>query len=327
MHMRVSPAMGLALLLTVHCGDSDESAGSASAGGNAVGGATTSSGAAGGGGGAAPGASDYCETIVDFFCDFYLRCGRMAVSSVEQCRPRFLESCNSQFEGRYVDLANAGLLSLDADGLSACEAHLDTVACEQQIFELQGPCASIWRGSQPAGAPCGLDVEFFVCEPASECVLGLDLCGECRALVAIGGDCSGADTACGSAAFCDAGSCRARKQNGEACGPDDRCMAGSGCAGGLCSGPSFVTLGESCGNDRRCPYLSACIAGVCSATAGIGESCGSDLECENDFCGDAGNCEAPHANGQSCASSGQCQSGLCEASVCRALPSACIAGM
>jgi hypothetical protein len=328
MRGRIVVAMALSLGLGLHCGDAEESsASSGSSSGN--GGNTASSSAATGGSGGASGslaASEYCESIADFFCDFYLRCGRMAVNSVAECRPRFLDSCNGRFESRYVDLEGAGLLSLDADGLAACKAHLDAVACEQQIFELDGPCARIWRGHQPTGGPCAIDVEGFVCDATSECVLALDLCGTCRTIVALGADCSGADTTCGRQAFCDNGLCRARKANGEACGPDDRCMTGSGCQAGTCTGPSFVAAGSACDNDRRCPYLTTCSGGVCSATSALGDGCSTHTECESDLCGGSGSCEAPRANGQACAERAECQSGLCEAGSCRALPGACIAG-
>ena len=113
------------------------------------------------------GAVDYCEAIEPFFCDFYVRCGRMAVADVASCKDAFLTSCNAVFEPRYVELEAAGLLALDLDGIAACEAHLETVACDQQIQELDGPCGTMWVGQQPAGASCGLDVEFFVCAPGN----------------------------------------------------------------------------------------------------------------------------------------------------------------
>ncbi len=98
-----------------------------------------------------PQAADYCESIVDSFCAFYLRCGRMDVDSVEACHAPFLESCNAVFEPQYVELEALGLLSLSEEGLAACEQHLADVACEQQIFELTGPCSQIWAGTQAAG--------------------------------------------------------------------------------------------------------------------------------------------------------------------------------
>ena len=52
-------------------------------------------------------AVDYCESIVDFFCPFYLRCGRIAESDLASCRQTFLETCNAVYEPRYVALEAA----------------------------------------------------------------------------------------------------------------------------------------------------------------------------------------------------------------------------
>ena len=83
-------------------------------------------------------AIDYCEAIEPFFCAFYVRCGRMDVATTAACKASFLASCNEVFEPRYVDLEAAGLLSLDADGIERCRQHLASVACDQQIQELDG---------------------------------------------------------------------------------------------------------------------------------------------------------------------------------------------
>ena len=48
--------------------------------------------------------TNYCETTVDMFCSFYLRCGRIAADSSEDCRQVFLETCNERFEPIYVSL-------------------------------------------------------------------------------------------------------------------------------------------------------------------------------------------------------------------------------
>ena len=62
------------------------------------------------------GAGDYCEAIEPFFCQFYLRCGRMDVETAAECKEAFLTGCNGIFEPRYVDLEVAGLLTLDIAG-------------------------------------------------------------------------------------------------------------------------------------------------------------------------------------------------------------------
>ena len=268
-------------------------------------------------------ASDYCESISDFFCDFYLRCGRMHAADKAECLSNFNESCNSKFEGAYVDLEEQGFLRLNADGLAACEAHLDEVACERQVYELAGPCGGLWEGLVPAGGSCGLDVEFFVCDSQSECVLGLDFCGTCRPLVERGAACVPGESTCGAAGFCDEGVCKARKENGEACGEADRCFAGSSCDAGFCTGPDFVALGDDCDRDNRCPYMSECIAGTCQVAVLQGEACSASQPCGTGFCGE-GVCRAPLADGSLCTGASQCSSGLCREGTCNPRPSACL---
>lgn len=270
-------------------------------------------------------ASEYCESIVDSFCDFYVRCGRMDVPSAEACHEPFLASCNTSFEPQYVALEEAGLLTLSEDGLMACEQHLADVACEQQVFELTGPCGEVWAGTQGAGESCGLDVEYFVCDPSAACTIGLDFCGTCETVREPGEDCTAEGTTCGPEGFCEAGTCRARVPNGDACTPDDRCMAGSACTDGVCEGPTFVERGDPCGPTQRCPYLTACVAGVCTTTAGLGEACSAATPCEVGFC-DAGTCTAPRDNGEACAGNVECSSGLCVEDACTPRPSSCIAG-
>ncbi len=268
------------------------------------------------------GASDYCEAIEPFFCEFYVRCGRMDVATAAECTEPFLASCNLAYEPRYIDLEAAGLLALDTDGIEACRQHLATVACDQQIRELDGPCADMWRGTQTAGESCGFDVESFVCAPTTECVLGLDLCGDCRQVVAVDGTCTPGTDTCENDAYCDNGTCRARVRNGDPCGTGDRCMTGSLCEMGGCTPPSFVARGETCDLRHRCPYLTRCSGGTCQPTAALDESCANDGSCELGFCD--GVCQAPRANGQPCTRPAQCSSGLCDAGTCQARPSACI---
>jgi hypothetical protein len=268
-------------------------------------------------------ASDYCESISDFFCDFYLRCGRMHASDKSECLVNFNESCNSKFEGAYQNLDDEGFLELDPEGLAACEAHLDDVACAEQVFELSGPCQRVWKGLVPVGGSCGLDVEFFVCDSQSECVLSLDFCGTCRQVIEIGGTCIPGDTTCGAAGFCEAGTCRARKKNGKVCDETDRCYAGSSCTEGSCRGPDFVALGDACDREHRCPYMTECISGTCELAVLQGEACSSAIPCGTGYCGE-GVCKAPHPDGSACMSPGECRSGLCSSGICTARPSACL---
>lgn len=266
-------------------------------------------------------ASQYCESIAPFFCDFYLRCGRMIASSPEECHVNFMASCHSKYEAAYVELEAQGYMNLSPEGLALCKEHLDAVACDQHISELSGPCAQIWTGHQSVGESCALDAEYFVCDATSECVLGLDFCGTCRELVPLGGTCTPSDNTCGTDGFCSDNLCLARKRNGEACGDDDRCLIGSSCLAGQCVGPSFVTLGETCDRKHRCPYMSECIDDTCQAAVLIGAACDATTTCAAGYCD--GVCKDPLATGASCSVGRQCQSGLCVDSKCQARPSAC----
>lgn len=268
-------------------------------------------------------ASLYCETIAPFFCEFYLRCGRMNVDTTAACETNFLESCNSKYEGAYVELEQLGFLQLSQTGIDACELHLESVSCEEQIFELSGPCANIWSGNQEVGEACGLDSEFFSCNESSECVLSLDFCGTCRELVPLAGACTPGEQTCGAAAFCEEGTCIARKVNGEVCGDQDRCVAGSSCDQGRCTGPQFVTLGDACDRANRCPYLTECISGRCETAVLQGESCDAQTTCATGYCL-SGTCVAPQPNGNSCTGASQCRSLLCRNDQCQARPSACM---
>lgn len=271
-------------------------------------------------------ADEYCERIVSFFCPFYVRCGRMAgVSSVAACEGVFLEQCNATYEPRYVDLEEAGLLVLHEEGIEACAAHLEQTACEAQVRDLDGPCGEMWRGTQPAGGTCAFDVESLVCAPGTACSLGLDLCGECRAIVPLGAPCGSAATApvnCGAAASCVDDRCVGHVALGDPCASGERCALGTQCIGGVCQGPVYVDLNEPCDQLRRCGYKSHCEGGVCVADALLGESC-AETNCASGYCAVDERCEERSAPGRPCSTSAQCDSGLCQGGVCRSLPGTC----
>lgn len=268
-------------------------------------------------------ADQYCESIVDFFCAFYLRCGRMAVADQATCRPVFLEACNARYQPSYAALEAAGLLTLSSSGIERCRAHLDGAACDQVQLEMQGPCSAMWSGTQTAGEPCGFDVETFTCAPGTVCVVDLSLCGVCTAVVADGDSCAGDDLACASDSFCnEEGLCAARKHAGEACAAGDRCVLGTICDNAVCAGPSYATVGAACDFDTRCPYASRCLGGTCVATAALGASCEPLVPCDSGWC-DSGSCAPLIAQGDSCSDDEQCQTGSCAAGSCAALPSAC----
>ncbi|OGQ25585.1 MAG: hypothetical protein A2138_04185 [Deltaproteobacteria bacterium RBG_16_71_12] len=272
--------------------------------------------------GSAP-ADGYCEAIADFFCAFYLRCGRMAVADEAACRPVFLEACNGRYEPSYLALEAAGLLTLSAAGIEQCRAHLESAACDDVQLELQGPCSAMWVGTQPAGAPCGFDVESFTCAPGTACVVDLSFCGVCTAMAADGASCAERDITCGADSFCgETGLCTTRRRVGETCGSGDRCVLGTTCTDTVCTGPSYTTVGEACDFDTRCPYASRCLDGTCVAAVGLGQSCGPTAPCDSGWCDD-GTCAPFIAQDEACTDGDQCQTGVCSGGTCAAHPSAC----
>lgn len=278
-------------------------------------------------------ASDYCESIAPLFCPFYVRCGRMAVDDVDACLAVFAEACEPTFEARFLPLADAGLLSLSAEGLDTCAASLETVACDEQFFELEGDCLGIWEGHVEAGGACGLDAENFVCAPGTTCTLDLSFCGECRTVLALGDVCrvpdGSEDTiagACGPAAVCgDDDVCVGRPVVNEACGAETPpCALPARCGDdGLCHHPEIVGVGDACDSQHRCPYRSACRDSVCSATAGLGERCLVDGDCDAGAC-EASVCVELLAAGAACARPTQCARGRCTEGICDGFDPICI---
>lgn len=270
-------------------------------------------------GGPPPVAADYCERTVDDFCDYYLRCGRMAVDDVATCHTVFLERCNAVYEPRYRTLEERGVLALSADGLDACAEHLQTVACDQQIGDLDGACAQLWTGLTPAGGACAPGVESLVCAEGTTCVLGLDLCGSCEATVATGATC-GDGLRCQAADSCLDGVCVARGRPGDACDVVP-CALGARCVDNLCQVPDIAGLGDTCDAFHPCAYASVCTGGTCNAVAWLGQSCDTTTPCGSGWC-DAGTCAALFDDGVSCERGDQCVSGLCDGT-CSALPGVC----
>ncbi len=269
-------------------------------------------------------ADDYCERSVDFFCDYYVRCGRMAVADVAACRVAFLETCNARYEPHYAALEAAGWLRLSRLGLEACAAHLATVTCSAQIFDLDLGCAQVWQGRRPAGAACGLGVESFICDADATCVIGMDFCGTCRAAAVIDAPCGG-ELTCEAAARCIEGTCRERVPPGSACDATTPCKVGSSCQDGRCADYVVVALDEACDASRRCPYLSQCVSGVCRATGLHDAPCDAQRPCAAGRCVQ-GLCVDFLDPGATCSASAECRSGRCVNQRCDDYLSACVSG-
>jgi hypothetical protein len=257
------------------------------------------------------GASDYCEATVTMFCPYYLRCGRMAVDSLEACERTFLEACNARYEPLYADLEARGLLKLSAAGIEQCRSRLESVACEAQIFDLDG-CSDVWLGQAKLGEACGPGLESFICGEDATCLIDLSFCGKCVPLAG-DGPCD-LERRCPETSVCRDGVCVARASTGEACDEARPCVLGASCDE-VCKPPEVVGLGETCGGERRCPYKAACVSGRCAPLALIGEACGGEVGCASGYCDD-GRCRAFEGPAERCESDVQCQSGRCDGGLC-----------
>ena len=268
-------------------------------------------------------ATDYCETAVDLYCPYYLRCGRLAVETEAECRTAFLEVCNARYEPHYAALEDRDSLKLSRPGVESCRRHLESVACELQIFDLDGPCAGMWVGQDSAGVSCGLGIESFVCDESSTCVIGLDLCGTCEAALPVGATCGDGDR-CRPPGHCADGTCTPDVAVGSACSGEPPCVSGAWCEAGTCVSPAIVALGDTCDTTHRCPYKSVCSGGECVGLPLLGEDCARTTGCASGWCDD-GTCVALKADGESCDSPIECGSGVCDAT-CGTLPGVCFEG-
>lgn len=268
--------------------------------------------------------TDYCEATADAFCGFYLRCGRMAVPDEASCKVAFLQGCNGLYEPLYADLANRGLLSLSSNGVQACQSHLSTVACDQQVFDLDGPCGQMWTGQTSEGEACGPGLQSFVCHDATTCVLDLSFCGTCKPLAGPSETCD-VDHRCRPSEHCEAGACVPRITPGAACDQDIPCVLGTGCVEGVCAADLIVGVGETCDAGRACAYKSDCSNGVCVGSSLNGETCSGvgSGECNSGWC-DAGTCQPRAQAGQGCTDGDGCISGNCIAGSCGTIAFSCL---
>jgi hypothetical protein len=265
--------------------------------------------------------SSYCHEIVDFFCPYYVRCGRIVSNNVDACRPLFLEMCQSRFQKEFEALAGANLITLSRRGIDACHAHLDDVRCEDQLQDLDGACSAMWVGKQPQGSPCGFDVESLVCAPSTSCKLDLSFCGTCTTTVAAGEACDG-NVACAAGSSCDGTTCAPLKAVGATCADGERCVLGAFCQNNVCAGPAYMQVGQTCDQLHRCPFGSACQQGSCRLSAGLDQSCSGGVACHSGTCTD-GTCKGLLDAGEGCDGGAQCVSGICQQNQCAPIPGHC----
>lgn len=268
--------------------------------------------------------SDYCELSAEAFCQFYLRCDRVAADNMQACQAMFLQSCNQNYEPIYSALGQQGLLSLSPSGLVACQQHLASVPCDHQLLDLDGPCAGMWQGHVGQSGLCGAGIESFVCNASNSCVVGLDLCGTCQPAATTGEAC-GDDLRCVYPDSCVDNTCLGGAFPGASCDAEQRCISGASCRNGVCIARQFVGIGEVCDNDHRCQYGSACVSGHCVQQSFLGEACGDLRPCMSGSCDPQTSICVPRLDpGEVCSRHDACRSGQCASSRCTELVSACL---
>ncbi|MDC3960665.1 hypothetical protein [Polyangium jinanense] len=229
-----------------------------------------------------------------------------------------------------------GLVTYDPTAGRACVEAVRAYACDTRATSLKSisdACAGMFVGTVREGEACLLAEECAgdsFCDtsmPTGGGVCTLGVCKKRPALVAVGGDCT--TNPCVASAYCDQAAmpftCKARKDNGDACDAVDQCKDGMRCdvggnpqtcyllqnRGGQCN-PSLqqgacVRFDDYCHpTDRKCVQLP-----------GDGTACTMDNEClQYAFC-DNGTCKRKAIEGEACMDDGNCLGTLrCNEMVC-----------
>lgn len=309
--------------------------------------------AACGGGSSSVNLADYPDELHEAFCKYYERCGM--IEDVDTCLAtnigtRFRTSASEQ------GAITAGKLKFDKGAASKCADALaardcDVTSASARLFP--APCFEVTVGVQGDGEACAVNDECQsnlcdvpVCDGAccqGSCV-GAAPAGPAR----VGESCASAR--CEDNAYCDEGTCVARKNAGAACIFADDCQFGLDCVDAECAAlptldqpcegacrdagtrcdratakcAKVALAGEACAMTSDCSPFYVCDPGTKTCVAGLalGATCtkASASRCAGDgaFCevrpGDAtGICSLPIALGQPCATNNSCDSLTCDA--------------
>ena len=130
-------------------------------------------------------------------------------------------------------------------------------------------------------------------------------CGGC----AVGKLCGNADSNCVATAYCDAGTCAAKKNNGTSCMANNECTSAA-CADTVCCSSACGSLCEACTTAK-----TGQPSGTCSP---VTVNTDPDTECAGnggtDVCDGSGACAK--AKGTACGAAGECATGNCVDGFC-----------
>jgi len=266
-------------------------------------------------------------------CEQYVRCGLMPDSAT--CDATLGDS---QETLQLLNDAVGGRVTYDAAGGRTCVEAIRARACDNRSGTLKTmgeACDGMFVGTVPEGGPCLLAEECSgksycdtsMCMGGGVCCLGA--CAKQPGLVAVGGDCT--TNPCVESAYCDESAmpftCKARKDNGEACDGLDQCKDGMRCdvsgnpqtcyllqdRGGQCN--PALEQGACFRYDDYCDPTER----KCKQLPGDGKPCTDDNKCIGYAYCDNGTCKKRPVAGEACPDGGpkclgtlRCNNMVCE---------------
>ncbi len=272
------------------------------------------------------------DELAQATCEQYVRCGltpdKATCDATQGDQQETLQLLTDAVLGRVTYDPAAGRACVEAIRARACDIRSSTTKA------FIAACEGMFVGTIPEGEACLLAEECAgksycdtsMCMGGGVCCLGT--CAKVPALVAVGGDCT--MNACVESAYCDQAAmpftCKARKDNGEACDAVDQCKDGMRCDVG--GNPQTCYLLQNRGGQCN-PSLQqgACIRfddycdpteRKCKQLPGDGMPCtADDNECLEYARCDAGTCKRLAIEGEACVDGPDCLGTLrCDNMVC-----------
>lgn len=265
-------------------------------------------------------------------CEQYARCGQMPnaaiCDAVQGDTPDTLQLLTDAVMGRVTYDEAGARMCVEAIRARNCD---DLQATRKKEADA---CARMFVGTVPEGGACLYNAECAgggscntsMCMGGGACCLGV--CEKKPAAVALGGDCT--TNPCVETAYCDMSAmpftCKARKDNGEACDAQGQCKEGQRCdvAGSLPTCYLLSDRGKACN-----PALEAggCIRyddychpdqRKCVALPGDGQACTTKDECMRyAYCDDTKTCRKRPVKGEACSDTIKCLGTLsCNNMIC-----------
>lgn len=295
-------------------GASHAAGGQSGGGGSPAAGGLSGTGAVVGGGGVPTGPlseADFRAALTSTYCDLLVSCCTSSgiVLDHEKCDSFISNASGTSAMGRpgtYTYDANQAAECLDAvrTSLGACTSFPNAVS----------PCAGVYQGTLPPGAPCQASVECDrgVADASVSCDSGGDGGKVCsRKSRGVKGEaCTESCRQQGPITYCQ----------GSGISSDDRvqCFANDGlyCSSGFCS--AQLPLGSSCTETAACAGEATCRLQdhVCVALGSEGATCATNSDCVSTAYCASSVCTAKLPEGANCSSSNECTNGLCTSGKC-----------